>query len=72
MMISGLLTGLLAGIGLMFVAWNALDLFDDVAWWKRIAVALLVWALVGYVSYHKWREYQLARAVRQWEDQGGW
>lgn len=59
MMISGLLTGLLAGIGLMFLAWNALDLFDDVAWWKRAAAALLAWALVGLLGlvlgYRRWR-----------------
>ena len=59
MMISGLLTGLLAGVGLMFLAWNALELFDDVAWWKRIAAALLVWALVGLLGlllgYRRWR-----------------
>ena len=59
MMISGLLTGLLAGIGLMVLAWNALDLFEDLAWWKRAAVALATWALVGLLGlvlgYRRWR-----------------
>jgi membrane protein YdbS with pleckstrin-like domain len=59
MMISGLLTGLLAGVGLMFLAWNALDLFEDLAWWKRAAVALATWALVGLLGlvlgYRRWR-----------------
>lgn len=59
MMISGLLTGLLAGVGLLFLAWRLFALLDAFAWWQQVGGALLTWALVGLLGlllgYRRWR-----------------
>jgi membrane protein YdbS with pleckstrin-like domain len=59
MMISGLLTGLLAGFGLVFLAWRAFEAIVALAWWQQVVAVLLVWALVGLLGlllgYRRWR-----------------
>ena len=59
MMISGLLTGLLAGFGLLFLAWRAFEVIDAMTWWQQVGAVLVLWALVGLfgllLGYRRWR-----------------